>query len=62
MTLGLTPSVVTNAVLAAVSPAVTSLNTLVVAPLTKGLGLSLGAGDLWAPPPQSCNPSPSLVG
>lgn len=56
LSLGLSPSVVTNLVLAAVNPLLTPLNNTIVAPVTRGLGLSLGAGDLWAPPPQNCNP------
>jgi Flp pilus assembly protein TadG len=56
-TLGLTPSGVTTLIVNLVSPLVTPLNNTVVAPITRGLGLSLGAGDLWAPPPQNCNPT-----
>lgn len=56
-TLGLTPATVTNAILGLVNPLLTPLNNTVVAPITRGLGLSLGAGDLWAPPPQNCNPT-----
>ncbi|MGH9277687.1 MAG: pilus assembly protein TadG-related protein [Acidimicrobiales bacterium] len=62
VTLGISVDVVKNAVVSLLSPLVTPLNNNLVAPLTSALGLSIGAGDLWAPPPQSCHSVPSLVG
>jgi uncharacterized membrane protein len=44
---------VVNAITAAATPL---MNTLFV-PIMKSLGLSLGGADIWAPPPQLCNPT-----
>jgi hypothetical protein len=38
------------------------LNNLLFTPLTRALGLSLANGDIWAPPPQNCNPVSYNVG
>jgi uncharacterized membrane protein len=45
-----------NTIVGAVNPASNTLNNLVIAPLQKALGLTLAAGDVWAPQPQKCNP------
>ena len=39
------------------NPTLTPLNNLIVKPLQRALGLSLGDADIWAPPVQTCSPT-----
>lgn len=54
---GLTLAGVESAIYAAINPTLTPLNDLIVKPLQRSLGLSLGDADVWAPPVQTCNPT-----
>jgi uncharacterized membrane protein len=51
-----------NSLIAAINPASTLLNSLLVVPLQRALGLTLAQGDVWAPPAQHCNPVSYNVG
>ena len=51
-----------NAIIAAVNPASTTLNSLLLVPLQRSLGVTLAAGDVWAPPAQHCNPVSYNIG
>jgi hypothetical protein len=55
--IGLTLAGVQSAIYAAVNPTLAPLNNLLVKPLQRALGLSLGAADIWAPPVQTCAPT-----
>jgi len=48
---------VSTTVLSAVGLVVSPLTTTLLNPMFKGLGLSYAGADIWAPPPQSCNPT-----
>jgi uncharacterized membrane protein len=54
---GLLNGLVSTTVLNAVNLVVPSLTTSLISPLMKGLGLSYAGADVWAPPPQNCNPT-----
>jgi uncharacterized membrane protein len=48
-----------NDILAQIGPtgaALGALNSVLIGPLQRALGLSLANGDIWAPPAQHCNP------
>jgi len=44
-------------ILSTIAATVSPLTTTLLNPLFKGLGLSYAGADIWAPPPQSCNPT-----
>ncbi len=55
--LGLDLPGIQSAIWAVLNPTLTPLNNLIVKPLQRALGLSLGDADIWAPPVQHCNPT-----
>ncbi|MCA1705017.1 MAG: hypothetical protein LC808_17850, partial [Actinobacteria bacterium] len=54
---GLLGSVVSTTVLSAISALVPGLTTTLLNPLMHGLGVSYAGAEIWAPPPQNCQPT-----
>ncbi len=57
MTGTLLDAAVKSAVAAAINAALPDLSTSLLEPLYRSLGLSFAGTDVWAPPPQNCQPT-----